>query len=249
VITLCDVTRRYYLDDKTVIEPVKNVSLDIKQDEFVAIIGRSGSGKTTLLNLIAGLIKPSSGKIMIEGKELQKMNDRELSALRNRRMGFVFQFPSMLPSLKVMENVMLPRDFMNHSKKESISERASWLLEMVGLGGRLEAYPKQLSAGEQKRAVIARALINEPRILLADEPTSDLDERTEQEIMSLLMNIRSSGVTVIMVTHNLQLVPFASKAFKMENSTLREISTAGTPPEQIFESGGSPLYKTEVYPK
>jgi len=235
MITLSNVTRRYYLDDKTVIEPVSNVSLEIPQYEFVAIIGRSGSGKTTLLNLIAGLIKPSSGKIVIEGKELQSMNDRELSALRNRKIGFVFQFPSLLPSLRVIENVMLPRDFMNHNAKESVSDHAAWLLEMVGLSKRLEAYPKHLSAGEQKRAVIARALVNKPQILLADEPTSDLDEKTEQEIMSLLMNIHSNGVTVIMVTHNLELVPFASKAFKMENSRLTEISTVGKPTEQVFE--------------
>lgn len=234
MITLSNVTRKYCLDDKTVIEPVKNVSLEFARGEFAVIIGRSGSGKTTLLNLIAGLIKPSSGIIAVDGIELQKMNDRELSALRNQKIGFVFQFPSLLPSLKIIENAVLPHDFMSQNGRRSVSERAFQLLTMVGLGDRLEAYPKQLSAGEQKRAVIARALINEPQILLADEPTSDLDEKTEQEIMSLLMNIQSGGVTVIMVTHNLQLVPFATRAFKMENSSLHEISSAGTPAGRVF---------------
>jgi ABC-type lipoprotein export system ATPase subunit len=236
MITLSNVTRRFYLEDKTVIEPVKDISLEFGQGEFVVIIGRSGSGKTTLLNLIAGLIKPTSGEISIGGINLQKMNDKELSDLRNRKIGFVFQFPSLLPSLRVLENVMLPHDLMSNNGVKPFTERARSLLEMVGLGGRLEAYPKQLSAGEQKRAVIARALINEPSILLADEPTSDLDEKTEQEIMALLMKIQTSGVTVIMVTHNLQLVPFATRAFKMENNNLIEVSTFKPPTGRIFEA-------------
>ena len=194
MITLSNITRRYYLDDKTVIEPVKDISLDIQPGEFVVIIGRSGSGKTTLLNLIAGLIKPSSGTVSIGGMDIRRMGDRDMSALRNSKMGFVFQFPSLLPSLTVLDNVMLPHDFASQNG-QPITGRALQLLKMVGLEERIAAYPKQLSAGEQKRAVIARALINEPQIILADEPTSDLDEKTESEIMSLLMDIRFAAVS------------------------------------------------------
>jgi ABC-type lipoprotein export system ATPase subunit len=235
MITLSNVTRKYYLDDKSIIEPVKDLSLDIGEGEFIVIIGRSGSGKTTLLNLIAGLIKPSAGTVSVGGSDIQKMNDREISALRNRKMGFVFQFPSLLPPLTVMENITLPRDFAAPDGHTQVSGDALELLKMVGLETRASAYPKQLSAGEQRRAVIARALINNPQVILADEPTSDLDEKTESEIMSLLMDVRSRGVTVIMVTHNLDLVPFATRAFNMRNGGLAEVTTTSTPTKEIFD--------------
>jgi len=173
---------------------------------------------------MAGLIKLSSGKVIIDGAELQTMNDHELSALRSQKIGFVFQFPSLLPSLNVIDNVILPCNFVSkNGRKESLA-RGINLLESVGLGERINSFPKQLSAGEQKRAVIARAIINRPRILLADEPTSDLDEKTESEIMSLLRDIHSTGVTIVMVTHNLQLMPFATRAFKMESGALTELA-------------------------
>jgi len=235
MISIRNVTRRYKLDENTIIEPVSNVSLEIHRGEFIIIIGRSGSGKTTLLNLMAGLIKPSAGQILTDGVNLQGMNDRELSRLRSREIGFVFQFPSLLPSLKLIDNVRFPHTFISGGKKQDVTERACRLLEMVGLAEKLECLPRQLSAGEQKRAVIARSLINEPQVLLTDEPTSDLDEKTEKEIMSLMMTIRSAGVTVVMVTHNLQLIPYASRAFKMENSTLTEVSTSAIPDaDRIF---------------
>jgi ABC-type lipoprotein export system ATPase subunit len=237
LINLQKVTRRFNLGDN-VIEPVSNVSLEVRRGEFIVIIGRSGSGKTTLLNLIAGLIKPSSGNIYIDGINLQTMNDRELSTLRNQKIGFVFQFPSLLPSLMVIDNVTLPDEFFHQIGNEAVLERALQLLNTVGLGHKIEAYPRQLSAGEQKRAVIARALINRPQVLLADEPTSDLDETTEQEIMSLFLDIRSGGVTVLMVTHNLQLLPFATKAFRMDNGHLTEITTDMIAPQRFFDLEG-----------
>jgi ABC-type lipoprotein export system ATPase subunit len=228
MISLQKVTRRYHLDEETIIEPVTDVSMDIRKGELFIIIGRSGCGKTTLLNLMAGLIKPTSGKVLIDGVDIEKMNDRQLSEMRSRKIGFVFQFPSLLPSLKVIDNVMLPRIFISKDGLSPARERAKQLLKMVGLKDRMEVFPRQLSAGEQKRAVIARALINEPQILLTDEPTSDLDEKTEQEVMSILLNIRDAGVTVLMVTHNLQLVPYANRAFKMENGVLTPVSGTDT---------------------
>jgi ABC-type lipoprotein export system ATPase subunit len=224
IISVRDVTRRYKLDELTVIEPVSHISLDIEQGQLTVITGRSGCGKTTLLNLMAGLIRPHSGLVTVEGRDLRVMDDKALSAMRSRSMGFVFQFPSLLPALSVKENVMLPRQFAVGQGGDSGEERALSLLKMVGLGERANVFPRQLSAGEQKRAVIARALINEPKILLADEPTSDLDEKTEQEIMSLLMGIRAAGVTIVMVTHNLQLLAFADRAYHMEDGKLGAIA-------------------------
>ena len=236
MITLRQVTRRYRLDEETYIEPVKNINLEIPQGEFMIIIGRSGSGKTTLLNLMAGLIKPTSGEVLVDGISLQGMNDRQLSLLRGKKMGFVFQFPSLLPSLNVIDNVCFPRRFLPRQERKDPLEDAVRLLEMVGLGEKLYSYPRQLSAGEQKRAVIARSLINEPQILLTDEPTSDLDEKTEQEIMDLMRDIHGKGVSIVMVTHNLQLIPYAGRAFKMEQGILSKVSTGSVPDaQQLFE--------------
>jgi ABC-type lipoprotein export system ATPase subunit len=229
MISLRNVTRKYILDEDTIIEPVKKVSLEVSKGDFIIIIGRSGSGKTTLLNLIAGLIKPSSGEVFIDNTDLQKMSDRQLSSLRSKKIGFVFQFPSLLPSLNVIDNVTFPSTFISNNDKQGAHNRAVDLLEMVGIGSKLSAMPRHLSAGEQKRAVIARSLINQPEILLTDEPTSDLDEKTEEEIMAMLLKIRSSGVTVLMITHSLQLVPYANRAFTMIDGKLDEIPVTGIP--------------------
>jgi ABC-type lipoprotein export system ATPase subunit len=228
LISLKQVTRKFVVDENKTIEPVKDVSLEIAEREFLIIIGRSGSGKTTLLNLIAGLIKPTSGDVIIDGTNLKLMNDRQLSALRSKKIGFVFQFPSLLPAFNVLNNVALPRSFISNDK-QAASKRAEELLATVGIADKLEALPRQLSAGEQKRAVIARALINQPEVLLMDEPTSDLDEKTEQEIMDLLLKIRESGVTVVMITHSLQLVPYANRAFAMINSKLSAVPISQIP--------------------
>lgn len=226
MISLRSVVKRYETDGSAIIEPVRNVSLEIPPGAFVMIVGRSGCGKTTLLNLIAGLVSPTAGAVVIDGINLRSMSDRSLAQLRSQKIGFVFQFPSLLPSLTATENVALPGRFVSeHSRKANL--RAKGLLDMVGLGKRLNAYPRQLSAGEQKRVVIARALMNNPRILLADEPTSDLDEKTEAEIMDMLREINTTGVTTVMATHTLQLIPRATVALRMENGTLVKIAPAG----------------------
>jgi ABC-type lipoprotein export system ATPase subunit len=223
MISLVNVTRRYALDEHTTIEPVSSVSLEIAKGVLAMIIGRSGCGKTTLLNLMAGLIRPHSGSVVIDGQDLKTMDDKALSIMRSQKMGFVFQFPSLLPALSVIENVMLPEQFAPPERRIGGRERARSLLEKVGVAHRTNAFPRQLSAGEQKRVVIARALINSPQLLLADEPSSDLDEKTEQEIMDLLMGIRAEGVTTVMVTHSLQLLGYADQAFSMEKGTLSEL--------------------------
>jgi ABC-type lipoprotein export system ATPase subunit len=224
MISFQNVTRKFDLDEQTTIQPIKKINLDIQKGELVVIIGRSGSGKTTLLNLAAGLIKPTSGRVLLDNIDLSAMNDERLSELRCRKLGFVFQFPSLLPALTVLDNIALPAIFTSRNDMRKARERGIKVLSTLGLESKMKVYPKQLSAGEQKRAVIARALINTPQVILADEPTSDLDEQTENEVMELLREVNRSGVTFMMVTHSLNLVQYASRAFKVENGSLSEVS-------------------------
>jgi ABC-type lipoprotein export system ATPase subunit len=223
MISFQNVTKEFQLDAQNSIKPLSNINLEIAAGEFIIIIGRSGSGKTTLLNLASGMIKPSEGSIRINDRDLKGMPDKQLSTLRGEMLGFVFQFPSLLPALTVKENVVLPAIFGIRDAKKNAEFRAVELLRTVGLVSKLNVYPKQLSAGEQKRVVIARSLINRPKIILADEPTSDLDEQTELEIMDLLRVINKTGVTCLMVTHSLQLVSYSTRAFSMQNGGLTEI--------------------------
>ena len=219
MISLSKVTKEYNLDEQ-IITPVCDVSLEIKKGEFVIIIGRSGTGKSTMLNLVAGLVKPTRGEIAIDGESVEGMSDSKLSRLRSEKIGYVFQFPSLLPSLSILENIAMPATFSTVPRTEPVLQRAEELLKTLGLGERMDCYPRHLSAGEQKRAVIARSLLNSPPILLADEPTSDLDELTEREIMQLLKEIHNTGVTILMVTHSLQLMPYATRSYRMENGKL-----------------------------
>lgn len=221
MITLSEITKTYPLGKGNAVSAVHGVNLDIDQSEFVMIVGRSGSGKTTLLNLAAGLTRPTSGKVMLDGTDLWSLTDQQQSFLRSQRIGFVFQFPSLLPSLTVLENVILPTVFGSEKETDDVNERAAQLLTRVGLGDKLVAYPRQLSAGQQQRVVIARALINQPLVLLADEPTSNLDEKTELEIMELFHELHASmGITIVMVTHMRQLVTFGTRAVEMANGQI-----------------------------
>jgi putative ABC transport system ATP-binding protein len=205
------------------ITALRDVDLEVARGEFLVITGRSGVGKTTLLNLVAGLTRPTSGRVLWDGADLWALADVQRSALRNRQIGFVFQFPSLLPSLTVLENVVLPTAFGPDRRDPDIPERAAKLLERVGLAERRYAYPRQLSAGQQQRVVIARALINQPQVLLADEPTSNLDAETEREIMALFGEIQAIGeLTVLMVTHAPRLVPQASRVVEMASGALRD---------------------------
>ena len=216
MIALDNVTKIYPLSKDMRVTAVHDVSLEISPGEFVVVTGRSGSGKTTLLNLAAGLTQPSSGRVLLDGQDLWKMSDRQRSVLRAQKVGFVFQFPSLLPSLTVLENVTLPAIFRPNGASGDAGERARKLLEQVGLAAKADVYPRQLSAGQQQRVVIARALFNQPQVLLADEPTSDLDEQTEHEIMDLFAQIHArTGLTVVLVTHTTQLVSYGTRAVRM----------------------------------
>lgn len=202
MIHLKQVTKVYPADRANSVTALRELTLVVQRGDFVVIKGRSGSGKTTALNLMAGLTRPTSGFVELEGVDLWSLPDRQQSAMRNYRMGFVFQFPSLLPSLTVLENVILPTIFGPGLAPGEATAQAKKLLATVGLEDKLTAFPRQLSAGQQQRVVIARSLINQPEILMADEPTSNLDEQTEREIIAILEKVhRLQGVTVVMVTH------------------------------------------------
>ncbi len=222
MIRLEDVTKVYATGDGSSVSAVHGMDLAIGHGEFVVIVGRSGSGKTTLLNLAAGLTRPTSGRVSLDGVDLWALTDQQQSWMRNRKIGFVFQFPSLLPALTVLENVILPTIFGSNGHQAEAEARARLLLIQVGLADKLSAYPRQLSAGQQQRVVIARALINSPELLLADEPTSNLDETTEMDIMNLFRHLHQSlGLTIVLVTHTRQLVSPEMRVIEMTEGRIR----------------------------
>ena len=219
ILSAQSVTQRYGGDPGY--EAVRDVSLDLHSGEFISIVGRSGSGKSTLLALLGGLIKPTQGRVLLDGTDLWARPEAELAAIRCRRIGFVFQFPSLLPNLTAIDNVAVPALLGRTMEAEQAYRRAHDFLARVGLADRADAYPNSLSGGEQRRVAIARALINAPPLLLADEPTSDLDQDTESEIIALLEELqRTEAFGFILVTHNLQLAGRAERVYEMRQGTL-----------------------------
>lgn len=227
MIVLENVTKVYDLGKGSSVTAVRGVSLEIGAGEFAAIVGRSGSGKTTLLNLAAGLTRPTSGRVTLDGVDLARLTDQQQSTMRSQTIGFVFQFPSLLPALTVYENVILPTTFVSNGVGPDARERAEAMLHKVGLSDKLKAFPRQLSAGQQQRVVIARALINQPQLLLADEPTSNLDEKTEMEIMGLFRDLHAGlGLTVVLVTHTRQLIASGMRSIEMAEGRIVQESAA-----------------------
>lgn len=221
VISLRRAGKTYSLGRPDAVAAVHDLDLDVERGEFVVITGRSGSGKTTLLNLAAGLTRPTAGQVLLEGRDLWSLSDREQSFLRNQKIGFVFQFPSLVPALTAMENVLLPTLFGLKGRKQDATADALRLLTAVGLEDKANARPRQLSKGQQQRVVVARALVSNPEILIADEPTSNLDERTEVEIMDLIKEIHdSTRITVMLVTHASQLAKYGTRSLKMVEGRL-----------------------------
>jgi ABC-type lipoprotein export system ATPase subunit len=217
-----NLTKIYTVDHETLVG-VDNISISINKGEFLSIVGHSGSGKTTLVSIIGGILKPTSGRVLLDGVDICTLDDDKLSEYRAKRIGFMFQFASLLPILTAKENVLLPGIFYPGQKTDN-DKIARDLLEMVGIGDKLDAYPSQLSGGQQRRVAIARALLNKPDIILADEPTGDLDEDTEAEIMHLLEEINTKhGVTIILITHNLGLAGKAQKKFRMSKGRIVNI--------------------------
>jgi len=203
------------------LKAVDDINLEIPDGEFTFIAGRSGSGKTTLLSMIAGLTKPTFGCVLIDNTDIWSLNDKELSALRNKKIGFMFQGGYVIPTLSVIDNVMLPTVFGKFDF--DVYEKSQKMLEKVGLSKHSNRFPNQLSGGERRRISIARALINDPEIVLADEPTAELDVETEAETMQLLEEIHHLGrVTMLMVSHNYDLASYASKRFRMNRGRITE---------------------------
>lgn len=201
LISISGVSKSYWRDSLE-IPVLKNISFEIPEGEFLALMGPSGSGKTTLLNLIAGIDKPSSGSITVANTEVTKLNESALAKWRSSNVGFVFQFYNLLPVLTAFENVELPLLLTSFSKKER-KERAEFALQVVGLGERIHHYPKQLSGGQEQRVAIARAIVTDPTLLVADEPTGDLDKVSAEEILKLLERLNKEfKKTIVMVTHD-----------------------------------------------
>lgn len=193
------------------------VSLTIRRGEFVGIMGRSGSGKSTLMHMLGCLDRPDAGSIWLEGVEVTRLPDRRLPALRRAKLGFVFQSGNLLPSLTALENVLLPLRYSRVPRAEALA-RACALLERVGLGDRLHHLPSQLSGGEQQRVAIARALVNDPELLLADEPTGELDTRTGEKVLELLSKLhRERGMTIVMTSHDPRIAEQAPAVVRLED--------------------------------
>ena len=197
---------------------VKNVNFTLEEGDFVNIIGRSGSGKSTFLNLLSGLLKPTEGKIFAKGKDMSDFSDREISKYRNEVIGFVPQSLGTLPNLNVLENVSLP--YYLFKRDDSAYEKAAMLLDEMGILHLKDDFPKNLSGGELKRVLIARSMINSPKLLILDEPTSDLDKNTTVEIMDLLKKINSKGTALIIVTHELDILKYGNTLCQMEDGSL-----------------------------
>ncbi len=214
------VSKIYNMGDQT-LRALDNVSLEIGDGEFVAIMGPSGSGKSTMMNLIGALDVPTSGALAIDGRVISTMSSDELAILRNRTIGFVFQQFNLLPRTPALRQVMLPLLYTS-PKPDNAEDMARRRLEQVGLGNRLDHHPRQLSGGQQQRVAIARALVNNPKILLADEPTGALDSRTSTEIMQLFCQLNEEGITVVIVTHEPDVAEFARRKITFRDGHIVE---------------------------
>lgn len=215
IIHLLEITKNYYLG-KQVIEVLKGISLDIYRNEYVALMGPSGSGKSTLMNIIGCLDTPTTGTYILNGKDVSGMSDNELAEVRNKEIGFVFQQFNLLPRLTALENVALPLVYAGISKKQR-TEKALEVLEKVHLTDRKNHKPNEMSGGQNQRVAIARALVNDPAIILADEPTGNLDSKTSHEIMEVFSHIHSTGNTVILITHEEDIANFAHRMVRLRD--------------------------------
>jgi len=223
LIELKNVSKVYGIGDNQVYA-LRKINLKIKKGEFVLFFGPSGSGKSTLMHIIGCLDRPTEGKVILKGKDIAKLSSNELARVRNETIGFVFQTFNLINTLNILENVSLPLIFRGVSGEERI-RKAMKYLEMVGLKGREKHKPMELSGGQQQRVAIARALITNPEIILADEPTGNLDSKTGRKIMNILKEINENGKTVIVVTHDISLVDYASRIIYLKDGRIeREVN-------------------------
>lgn len=226
IIHLENITKNYYLG-KQVIEVLKGVSLDIFKNEYVALMGPSGSGKSTLMNILGCLDTPTTGQYVLNGHDVSRMADNDLAEVRNKEIGFVFQQFNLLPRLTAAENVALPLVYAGVSKKQRM-EKAMQVLEKVALSERSHHKPNEMSGGQNQRVAIARALVNDPSIILADEPTGNLDSKTSHEIMNIFSQIHAAGNTVVLVTHEEDIARFAHRIIRLRDGVIESDKTRTT---------------------
>ncbi|OWP82628.1 macrolide ABC transporter ATP-binding protein [Flavobacterium davisii] len=218
LIKISDIKRDFQLGDET-IHVLKGIDLHIKKGEYVALMGPSGSGKSTLMNILGCLDTPTSGEYILNKKDISKMKDDELAEIRNKEIGFVFQTFNLLPRTTALDNVALPMIYAGYSKSDR-TKRAIEVLNQVGLGDRMDHQPNQLSGGQRQRVAVARALVNKPSIILADEPTGNLDSKTSIEIMKLFDAIHANGNTVILVTHEEGIAQHAHRIIRLKDGSI-----------------------------
>ena len=212
--------KKYYGAKPNITKALDGVNLSVEQGEFVAIVGTSGSGKSTLLNMIGGLDVPTSGQVVVDGKELSKLKDEELTIFRRRKIGFIFQNYNLVPVLNVYENIVLPVELDGNKVDKKFMKE---VVQMLGLEDKLNNMPNNLSGGQQQRVAIARSLINNPSILLADEPTGNLDSTTSKEVLHMFKDLnRRQGITVILVTHDPKIAAFTDRAINMADGLICE---------------------------
>jgi putative ABC transport system ATP-binding protein len=220
-----DAVKTYPLGESEVVA-VDNLTFTVAEGEFVAVVGRSGSGKTTLLNLLAGIDRSTSGSLWVEGAELGVLSESDLAAWRGEKVGLVFQFFQLLPTLSVAENVMLPMDFADRIPADERRNRAQELLDRVGIGDQADKMPATLSGGQQQRAAIARALANDPPLILADEPTGNLDSATADAVLELLADLNQDGRTIVVVTHETDIRSVARRQITLEDGRIVDDETS-----------------------
>ncbi len=220
IIELKDLVKEYTRGNGRKFNAVDSVSLNVEKGDYLTIIGRSGSGKSTLINMLSGMITPTSGSIKIAGEEITGKSDKEISFLRNELIGFIPQGTATLPNLTVLDNIVLP--FFLYKREGDPYGKAMLLMEKLGIKDLAKAYPKSLSGGELRRCLIARALMNDPKLLIADEPTGDLDVENTKEVMEMFRQINADGVTVIVVSHELDTLEYGKKIYTMADGSLLE---------------------------
>jgi putative ABC transport system ATP-binding protein len=220
VIRVEDVHKEYDLGE-TKVHALRGVDVEVRRGEFVAIMGASGSGKSTFMNLLGCLDKPSSGRYFLDGVDVSTLSKPELAAIRNRKIGFVFQGFNLLARTTALENVELPTLYARLPREQRLA-RAKEALELVGLGDRMDHFPSQLSGGQQQRVAIARGLVNKPSLLLADEPTGNLDSRTSVEIMQIFQELNDKGLTVVLVTHEQDIAQFAKRVIVFRDGKIKK---------------------------
>lgn len=225
IIETIDIKKHYGMGDATV-AALDGVSLTIHEGEFVAIMGPSGSGKSTLMHILGCLSRPTSGKYILDGEDISNLNKNELAAIRNQKLGFIFQAYNLLPRTSALRNVMLTQVYNRHNyiSREESEAIATRMLNLVGLSDRIHHQPQELSGGQQQRVAIARALINQPKLIIADEPTGNLDSKSGVEVMNLLHKLHDDGSTIVMVTHDAKIAAHTQRIIHLADGLISRIT-------------------------